>query len=57
MELADTITAEEVNALAKSLLSFASHYRSEAEVRARPGSSLLTTICFYCCSLSKPISK
>lgn len=32
LQLADTITAAEVNALSRSLLSYVSHYRAEAEV-------------------------
>lgn len=32
MRLADTITSAEVNRLARSLLSFASHYRAESQL-------------------------
>lgn len=43
MQLADTITAAEVNALSRSLLSYVSHYRNEPELMreyeaAEPGS-------------------
>ena len=52
MRLADTITATEVNALARSLLSFASHYRSEAEVSMRAACTAHAACSAYSLSLA-----